>query len=124
MNPQTLTFPNQVVQDFSLAATSVTVLTFSDSVDSAGSYAYGICGVKTITLNAGTPTFLSVTAGADPINDDSTILLDSSSVTIAHAQVYTISYTVTFADYAGLSTLSGSFIFEIIDACAGATVNP
>ena len=73
------------MQDFSLAATSVTVPVFSDSVDSAGSYAYGICGVKTITLNTGTPTFLSITAGVDPINDDATIALDSSVVTTANA---------------------------------------
>ena len=58
---------------------------FSDSVDSAGLYAYGICGVKTITLNTGTPTFLGVTAGVDPISDDSTIALDTSVVTTAYA---------------------------------------
>ena len=58
---------------------------FTDSVDNGVTYAFGICGVKTISLNAGTPTFLSVTAGADPLNDDSTIALNTSVVTTAHA---------------------------------------
>ena len=58
---------------------------FTDSVDNGITYAYGICGVKTVTLNAGTPTFLSITAGTDPINDDSTIALNTGVVTTAHA---------------------------------------
>ena len=69
---------------------------FSDSVDTSGTYAFGICGVKTLTLNAGTPSFLSATPGTDPINDDMTIAINTGAVTVAHAQTYTISYTVAF----------------------------
>ena len=69
---------------------------FSDSVDATGTYAFGVCGVKTFTLDVGSPSFLSVTPGTDPINDDMTIAINTGLVTSAHAQTHTISYTVAF----------------------------
>ena len=48
-------------------------------------------------LDAGTPSFLSITVGTDPIIDDLTIVFDTSAtIAFTECQVYTISYTVKF----------------------------
>ena len=71
-----------------------------------------------------TPSFLSVTVGTDPINDDLVIVFNYlAPPAITDCQVYTVSYTVAFADYASLATLTSTFSFELKDACAGATIN-
>ena len=85
INTQVITFPDQVIQDFSLAATSITRPAFTDSVDSAGTYSKGFCGEKRISFDGGTPSFMSLTPGLDPINDVVTIDLDTSGLTIADA---------------------------------------
>ena len=80
--------------------------------------------MKPLTLNTGNPSFLSVTPGSDPINDDMTIAINTGAVTIADAQTYTISYTVAFSNDPSALQITGSFTLKLIDACSGATVNP
>ena len=63
-------------QDYTLSNTQINVSAFTDSVDSTTTYTKGICGEKTVTLGASTPSFLSVTVGTDPINDDLVIVFD------------------------------------------------
>ena len=92
-------------------------------MDSTGTYTKGICGEKTMTLDAGHPSFLYVTVGTDPINDDLAIVFNTATAVITDCQVYTVSYTVAFADYASLATLTSTFTFELVDACIGATIN-
>ena len=77
------------------------MVAFSDSVDTTGSYAFGICGVKTIALSVATPSFMSLTLGANQLVDVMTFTFDTSAVALADAAVYTIDYTVTFANYPG-----------------------
>ena len=97
---------------------------FTDDVDSTGTYTKGICGEKTVTLDAATtPSFLYRTVGIDPINDDLTIVFNTGTPVLADCQVYTVSYTVAFAEYASLATLTSTFTFELVDACIGATIN-
>ena len=73
-------------------------------------YDKGICGAKIMTLDAGTPDFLSVTPDPlDPINNPLTIELDKDGLAFTDCIEYTISYTVVFAeaDYASLAPLNG-----------------
>ena len=88
---------------------------FTDSVDD-GSYPTGVCGEKTLTLDAGTPAFLILTQGVDPVLDPFTIDYDQALATEADIGVHTIAYRVTMKEYSGTTTvteLSGTFIFEI-----------
>ena len=70
-----------------------------------------------------TPSFLSVTVGTDPINDDLTIVFNTETPELADCQESTISYTVEFAEYASLATLTSTFTSELVDACNGASIN-
>ena len=120
IDAQTIIFPDQVIQDFT---TSITVPAFTDTVD--GLYDFkGVCGEKVVTFDAGAlAAFVTFTAGADPIHDSLTIALDTSSLAAAYAGVYTITYTVSFADWPVLGTHTDSFTIELIDACAGVSIN-
>lgn len=52
---------------------------FTDSVDSGGGHATGICGEKLVTLDAPIPPYLSITLdGVDPILNPFTIDFDAS----------------------------------------------
>ena len=75
-----------------------------------------------MTLDAGTPDFLSVTVGTDPINDPLTIALDKDGLALTDCKVYEVSYTVNFDKIPTLDSITRSFTFEIVDACAGATI--
>lgn len=46
-------------------SSSQTIVPFVDSIDDAGAYTKGICGEKIITLEADTPSFLTLTADAN-----------------------------------------------------------
>ena len=55
---------------------SQTAAAFTDSIDSAGVLATGICGEKVITLDAGAPAFLTLTPDANPINNPFSLAFD------------------------------------------------
>ena len=56
---------------------------FTDSIDESGSYSTGICGEKRLTLDAGSPVYLSVTHSTEePALDSFTIdYVESPGVT-------------------------------------------
>ena len=122
INSQIITFPTQVFQDYTLSATQISVPAFTDSVDSAG-FPTGSCGEKRITLDGGTPSFLTIVSGADPVLDPFAIVFDTASPVITDCQVYTVSYTVEFVDYASSTSITETFSFELVDVCASATIN-
>ena len=91
---------------------------FGDSVDGAsniagtGNYAIGICGEKEITLDAGTPAFLTLTPdSSDPILNAFTIDYDETNASEADdIGIHTIQYTVTFKEYIGdVTSFQSSF---------------
>ena len=70
INPQTIDdFPEQVFGE-ALALTSLSIPAFGDSLNDPTN---NPCGPKRLTLSADAPSFLSVTPGADPLLDDTTI---------------------------------------------------
>ena len=75
-----------------------------------------------MTLDPGTPSFLSVTVGSDPIDDDLKIELNTAIPVLADCQFYTVTYTVAFAEYPSLTTSVGTFTFKLVDACIAATI--
>ena len=78
---------------------------FTDSVDSGGGHATGICGEKQVTLDTPKPTYLSLTMdGVDPTLNPFTIDFDDSSATEADIATHTISYTVSFVEYVGIAS--------------------
>lgn len=83
-------------------------------MDDTGTYSTGICGEKTITLDAGTPSFLSLTPDIlDPVLNPSTLAFDSASATGSDIGTYTIGYTVIFKEYPALAALTATFTFEL-----------
>ena len=57
---------------------SQSVAAYTDSVD-GGTYATGICGEKRVTLDAGSPAFLTVIAdNSDPVLNSFQIQYDAS----------------------------------------------
>ena len=57
---------------------SLSVSAFTDSVD-GGTYSTGICGEKRVTLDAGSPAFLTVVADSvDPILNPFQLQYDAS----------------------------------------------
>ena len=99
------------------------VAAFRDSVDAYGSYSLGICGEKAVSLDAGTPAFLSLSADTvDPILNPLQIVYDASSSLETDIGVHTINYTVKSLKYAGLvPDLTGTFSFEI--QCPNAVIS-
>ena len=101
----------------------VKVAAFVDSVDGArvlaggAYYPKGICGEKEMTLDPGSPDFLTISADAvDPILNDLTISYDESKATLSDIKVHTINYTVVLKEYgADVTSLHGSFEIEIVE---------
>ena len=87
---------------------------FTDTVDTTGVYTTGICGEKLVSLDAGTPSFLTLAKDAtDPLNNALTISYSSATATEADVKVHTVAYTVTFKEYTGRPAHSGTFQFEL-----------
>ena len=95
---------------------SLTVPAFTDSVDTGGLYATGICGEKQFVLDPSTtPAFLSFVPGTDPVLDPFQIDYDETFATEADIMVHTITYTVSIVEYSGITTdFTGTFTFEIV----------
>ena len=74
---------------------------FTDSVDSGGLYTAGICGEKEISLNSGSPSFLTITADVtNPTLNDFSIDYDQAAASEADIGItYTVAYTVQFKQY-------------------------
>ena len=73
---------------------SLSVSAFTDSVD-GGIYTTGVCGEKRVTLDAGSPSFLSIALDvSDPTLNPFSIDYDESQATEADVGVHTISYTI------------------------------
>ena len=109
---QAITF-SPVAWNVDLTA-SLSVPAFTDSVDSTGTYTAGIFGVKTFALDAATPSFLTLSPGADQLVDAYTIDYDQTAATESDIGVHTIDYTVTITEYTGIATvLASTFTFEI-----------
>ena len=69
--------------------------------------------MKTITLDAPIPAFLSLTNGANPVQDF-TIDYTWSNAVIADIAIHTVPYSVVFTEYTGITSAhTGSFTFEI-----------
>ena len=65
-----------------------------------GIYTSGICGEKTVTLDAGSPLFLTLTQDAtDPVLNNFIIDYDFSQAIEADIFAHTVSYTVVFKEY-------------------------
>ena len=91
------------------------MLAFTDSVDGGG-YSTGICGEKQITLNPGSPAFLTlVPDSTDPTLNNFSIDYDQSAATESDiGTLFTVSYTVTIKEYSGITVdHTASFTFEI-----------
>ena len=98
---QTITFPTQTFEDYTLASTFMVIPAFMDSVDASGTYPLGYCGEKTVILDADAPSFLSITQYAtDPSRNNFMITFDSAAVTEADIGVYSVGYTVSFEENA------------------------
>ena len=65
---------------------------FTDSVDSSSTYQVGICGEKRLTLDAGSPAFLSIAYGSDPVLDSLTIEYNESDATEDDVNVYLVRF--------------------------------
>ena len=77
-------------------------------------YTAGICGMKTITLDAPSPAFLSVTNGATSITAFTIDYVWSAAV-LADIVLHTIPYTVVVTEYSAIASAhTGSFTFEIL----------
>ena len=81
------------------------------SAQNIGGGEAGICGEKEVTLDAGTPNFLTLTSDAtDPILNPFTIDYDESLATYLDVMVHIISYTVAFKEYGGdIASHTGTF---------------
>lgn len=87
---------------------------FTDSVDSLTTYPVGICGEKTVTLDVGSPAFVSLTPGTNPILDNFTLDYSQSLATSGDIATHTVSYTVVFKEYAAIAASStGTFDLTI-----------
>ena len=92
---------------------------FTDDVDGSqnlantGTYATGICGEKEVTLDAGTPAFLTlIPDSTNPVLNDFKIRYDEASAADSDVKTHTIHYTVTNKEY-GTDIVSISGTFEI-----------
>ena len=78
---------------------------------------FGICGPKVMTLDEGSPSFLTLTQdeSQDPIYEPYSLAYDESLATEADIKEHTIDYTVSVPVYNGIIVdLQGSFTFEIL----------
>lgn len=67
-----------------------------------------------VQLDVATPSFVSLTIGADPINDAFKINYDGAKAVDQDVGVtHVINYKVTFKEYAGIAAHTGSFNFII-----------
>ena len=113
VNPQTIDFPEQTFNDYTLAPTFIELAAYDDSVDRAGVYSFGICGEKLITLGPDAPSFISITLGEDLMFDPFVIDLDTSVLTESDMRVYTVPYSVEFLDYPLKATFIETFILDL-----------
>ena len=86
---------------------------FGDSLDDGGLYTKGICGEKLVSLDPGTPSFLTLAKDlVDPINNDLTLTFDASQASDADIREHTISYTTSSKDFGpSVPEITGTFKF-------------
>ena len=110
------------VESLTLAATkfdesvAYSVAAYTDSIDATGSHGTGTCGEKRLSLNAGSPSFLSVTpaSGASAATDPFLINYNADAATEADIKTHTISYTVSSVDYSSyVSSFQDTFEFTL-----------
>ena len=70
---------------------------YTDSIDETDLYSFGICGEKEVSLRSGSPPYLTLVAGADPIFDDFVINYDETLAT-SYGTV-SVDIVVSFKDY-------------------------
>ena len=129
---QTATITSQELEDFTVewqAQTSLNIAipVFTDSVDSNGDLELGICGPKVMTLDDGSPSFLTLTQdeSQDPANEPYQLTYDDSLATEADVKVHTINYIVSVPVYNGIiADLQGSFNFEILPRSITSEISP
>ena len=76
----------------------------------------GICGEKKITLDDGTPSYLTLLDGTDPILDEFSINYDSLEASdMSDIDTVTVLYNVYFVEYEDINpnTIDDSFDFTI-----------
>ena len=99
------------------ANSTLSVPAFTDSVGDTGDFNLTICGEKKITLDEGTPSFLTLTYGNDTIIDNFSINYDQATATESDLTIiHTVQYTVVFKEYEdnNPNTSYSSFGFQIL----------
>ena len=88
---------------------------FVDTVDASNVYPAGICGEKRISLDAGSPDFLTVTSDAtNPTTLPFSISYDNTKAVAADIKTHSVNYSVTSVRYSSdIATISGTFTFTI-----------
>ena len=88
---------------------------FADSVDASNAYPAGICGEKRITLDAGSPVFLTVTVDAtNPTTLPFSVIYDNTKAFAADIRTHTVNYSVASVLFSlDITSISGTFKFTI-----------